>query len=80
MFDPELYRPKAEVEDWKKRGPLITFTNRMKASGILSEEDFTSASREVEGTVAEAIAFAEAGTLEPVQELTRFVYSEKREP
>ena len=30
MFDPELYRDKAEVEDWKKRGPLITFTTRLK--------------------------------------------------
>jgi len=26
MFDAELYRLKAEVEDWKKHGPLITLT------------------------------------------------------
>lgn len=33
MFDPELYRDKAEVEEWKRRGPLHTFTDRAKAQG-----------------------------------------------
>ena len=28
MFDSELYRSKAEVEDWKKHGPLITLTTK----------------------------------------------------
>jgi TPP-dependent pyruvate/acetoin dehydrogenase alpha subunit len=80
MFDAELYRPKAEVEDWKKHGPLITFTARMKAAGVIAEEDFQSITRDVEREVAEAIAFAEAGTWEPVEDLTRFVCSERPAP
>jgi pyruvate dehydrogenase E1 component alpha subunit len=28
MFDPELYRDKAEVEAWKTRGPIHTYTAR----------------------------------------------------
>ncbi|HEX6008359.1 MAG TPA: pyruvate dehydrogenase (acetyl-transferring) E1 component subunit alpha, partial [Burkholderiales bacterium] len=29
MFDAELYRSKAEVEDWKRRCPILNFTNRL---------------------------------------------------
>ena len=80
MFDAELYRPKAEVEDWKKHGPIITFTTRLKAEGVITEDDFQSTTRDVEREVAEAIDFAEAGTWEPVADLTRFVRSEKKMP
>jgi pyruvate dehydrogenase E1 component alpha subunit len=80
MFDAELYRPKAEVEDWKKHGPLITFTTRLKAEGVITEDDFQSITRDIEREVAEAIDFAEAGTWEPVADLTRFVHSEKKPP
>ena len=40
MFDPELYRDKAEVEQWKTRGPIHTFSARLKAQGELTEEQF----------------------------------------
>lgn len=78
MFDAELYRPKAEVEDWKKHGPLITFTARMKAEGVITEDDFQAVTREVDSVVEAAVAFAEAGTWEPVEDLLRFVYSERQ--
>jgi pyruvate dehydrogenase E1 component alpha subunit len=76
MFDPDLYRDKAEVEAWKKRGPIHNLTNRLKAEGKLTEEDFlaidAAATREVEA----AVAFAEAGTWEPVEDLARDVHTE----
>ena len=40
MFDAELYRQKAEVEEWKTRGPIHTFTARLKAEGKLTEDEF----------------------------------------
>ena len=76
MFDPELYRSKDEVESWKKRGPIITLTNRLKAEGLMQETDFETLERDVEREVSEAVEFAERGTWEPVEDLTRFVYSE----
>jgi TPP-dependent pyruvate/acetoin dehydrogenase alpha subunit len=33
----------------------------------------------VAAEIEDAVAFAEAGTWEPVEDLTRFVYSERRE-
>jgi pyruvate dehydrogenase E1 component alpha subunit len=76
MFDAELYRSKDEVEAWKTRDPITTFLARMQAAGLLTDADATSIEHEVAREVDEAVAFAEAGSLEPVSDLTRFVYSE----
>jgi len=76
MFDPELYRDEEEVEEWKKRDPIDTFFDRMAAEGVLDDADREALEAEVAEEVDEAEAFAEAGTWEPVEDLTRFVYSE----
>ncbi|MGE5336712.1 MAG: pyruvate dehydrogenase (acetyl-transferring) E1 component subunit alpha [Gemmatimonadota bacterium] len=73
MFDAELYRDKAEVERWKQHGPVHTFTDRLKAAGMMAEEDFAAIDREAVAEVDAAVAFAEAGTWEPVEQLTRDV-------
>jgi len=73
MFDPELYRDKREVEEWKKRGPIHNFSARLKARGELTEERFLELDRAALREVEEAVAFAEAGTWEPVEELARDV-------
>lgn len=75
MFDPELYRDKTEVEEWKKRGPIHGLTNKLKADGVLTEEEFLKMEAEVAAEVEAAVAFAEAGTWEPVENLTRHVYA-----
>jgi len=78
MFDAELYRTKAEVEKWKQRDPITTFVQRLKEHALLSDADLERIDREVGQEIDEAVAFAEAGTWEPVEDLTRFVYSERR--
>ncbi|MBP7616674.1 MAG: pyruvate dehydrogenase (acetyl-transferring) E1 component subunit alpha, partial [Steroidobacteraceae bacterium] len=55
MFDAQLYRDKAEVEEWRKRGPLTTLTTRLKAAGLLSEDDFQALLREADAEVAAAV-------------------------
>jgi pyruvate dehydrogenase E1 component alpha subunit len=77
MFDPELYRSKAEVEEWKKRDPITLFAARLRAAGMLDDEDFAALEANVRDEVQRAVAFAESGALEPLEELTRFVYSEE---
>lgn len=78
MFDPELYRTREEVEEWKKRGPIVTFVKRLRDLNILDDAGLERLEREVSAEVEEAVAFAEAGTWEPAEDLTRFVYSERR--
>jgi len=69
MFDAELYRDKEEVERWKRHGPIHTFTDKLKAAAMMSEADFERLDHEAEQEVAAAVAFAEAGTWEPVEQL-----------
>lgn len=73
MFDPELYRDKQEIEAWKTRGPIHTFSARLKAQGLLDEAGFLAADAAAQSEVAAAVAFAQAGTWEPVTDLLRDV-------
>ena len=72
MYDPDLYRDKAEIETWKERDPIPALIAR---SGIVQahvDAIEAATSRELD----DAVDFAEAGTDEPVAELTRWVTSE----
>lgn len=73
MFDPERYREKAEVARWVERDPIET----LRASLGLPEEEWTAMQQDVDAELRAAVAFAEAGTDEPVEELTRFVHSDR---
>ena len=75
MFDAELYRQKAEIEEWKTRGPIHTFSARLKAEGKLSEDEFLALDAAANAEVAAAVAFAEAGTFEPVEDLLKDVHT-----
>ena len=75
MFDPELYRSKAEVESWKLKCPIKEFTARMIEGGVLGEPQVRAIEDEVAGEIEAAVTFAEAGTWEPVSELERDVYA-----
>jgi pyruvate dehydrogenase E1 component alpha subunit/2-oxoisovalerate dehydrogenase E1 component len=78
MFDAELYRSRAEVEEWRQRDPITSFVHRLKAWQLLTDDDVEATERVVARDIENAVAFAEAGTWEPVSDLTRFVYSERR--
>lgn len=73
MFDPELYRGKGEVEHWKERDPVRTFTERCLAEGMLNSDDVAAIRAAAEEELTEAVAYAEAGTWEDVADLTRDV-------
>lgn len=78
MFDPELYRSKAEVERWKQRCPIAGFSARAIREGWLTPEMIAAIEAEVAREIAQAVEFAEAGTWEPVEMLTRDVYTAPR--
>lgn len=76
MYDPQLYRSKSEVKEWEKKGPLIRLTTRLKAAGLMTEDDFQRLQHAANEEVDDAVAFAHQSPLEPVEELMRFVYAE----
>lgn len=77
MFDTEQYRTKEEVETWKPRDPITQLCRHMRDQGLPDEQTLTELEREVAAEVEAAVAFAEAGTWEAVEDLTRFVHSER---
>jgi pyruvate dehydrogenase E1 component alpha subunit len=76
MYDPELYRDKAEVDRWKERDPIPALAGRLTADGLLADGDLEQMEAELAAELDDAVAYAEAGTLEKVEELERFVTSE----
>jgi pyruvate dehydrogenase E1 component alpha subunit len=77
MFDAQLYRDKAEVEAWQKRGPLIGFTKRFKEAGLMTEDDYQRIEHEANAEVDAAVKFATESELESVTDLLRFVCAEQ---
>jgi pyruvate dehydrogenase E1 component alpha subunit len=74
MFDPELYRSKAEVEKWKQHCPIENLVARLREAGWLDEGQRQALQADVEQEIGRATAFAEAGTWEPVEDLEKDVY------
>jgi len=73
MFDAQLYRDKAEVEEWKTRDPITTLRQRALEAGRATAGDLAALEERVEAEMADAIAFAERGSLAPVAELMKDV-------
>ncbi|MBL7852573.1 MAG: pyruvate dehydrogenase (acetyl-transferring) E1 component subunit alpha [Cyclobacteriaceae bacterium] len=74
MFDAELYRDKSEVEEWKKRDPIVMFSDYLVNNNLATHEELASLEKKVEEEVNESVRYAEAGTWEPVEQLEEFVY------
>jgi len=76
MYDPDRYRDKAEIARWRERDPIDLLVRQMTDDGELRGEDLDAMTAEVATEIDLAVAAAEAAPLEPVEDLTRFVYSE----
>ena len=80
LFDPELYRSREEVEQWKQRCPIATFSARLMQDGVLDQAELAWLEAEILAEIEAAVAFSEAARWEPVETLTRFVYSPEPSP
>jgi pyruvate dehydrogenase E1 component alpha subunit len=76
MYDPELYRDKAEVDRWKERDPITALLDAAGGAGILDPAVVDELEAEIADELDDAVAFAEDASLEPVEDLGRFVVSE----
>lgn len=77
MFDAQLYRTREEIAAWRKRDPIQQLRSWAGQNGLIHDSDIERIEADIEAEIAAAVAFAEAGTLEPVEELERFVYMEQ---
>jgi TPP-dependent pyruvate/acetoin dehydrogenase alpha subunit len=70
LGDQQVYRGKAEVEEWKQRDPILRLEARLLEAGLLDEARKKEILDAVEAEVAEAVAFASASPFPDAAELT----------
>jgi len=58
--DPEVYREREEVEEWREKDPIETFARRCVEAGVLGEREVQEVRDKAEATVVEAVEFADA--------------------
>jgi pyruvate dehydrogenase E1 component alpha subunit len=73
MADPDLYRTKEEIERWKRRDPIVLLEERLRAAELISDGDLEELEAAVAAELDEAIAFADAAPIEPVEDLLKDV-------
>ena len=72
--DPEVYREKEEVEEWRKKDPIDSFAGRLIEAGIVEEGDVDELREQAEKTVMEAVEFADASPEPPLDTLYENLY------
>lgn len=77
MYDSDRYRDKAEIAAWKERDPIETLAARLTDEGLLDAATRTAMEAQVDAEIDDAVAAADEAAIEPVEDLTRFVYSER---
>ena len=58
--DPEVYREREEVEEWRAKDPIETFARRCVEAGVLGEREVQEVREKAETAVVDAVEFADA--------------------
>jgi pyruvate dehydrogenase E1 component alpha subunit len=74
MADPEEYRTKEQVEEWRKRDPLLTFGDRLVAEGVIDQAEREQMDADAITRVDEAVAFADSSPFPAPESLYDDVY------
>lgn len=73
--DPQTYRSKEEVEERKKRDPILLFERRLIQEGILTAADAERIQKETDEAIAAAVRFAQESPEPEVTEALEDVYA-----
>jgi pyruvate dehydrogenase E1 component alpha subunit len=80
MSDPQKYRTKGEVEEYKSQDPLNITLEYIKKGKILTEAQIKKIQDKVKAQIEESVKFAEESPLPEVSQLYETVYSEPDYP
>jgi pyruvate dehydrogenase E1 component alpha subunit len=72
--DPEVYREKAEVEEWQRKDPIETFSRRLIDEKVLTGEDVDKMREEADRIVVECVEFADNSPAPPLDSLYDHLY------
>jgi 2-oxoisovalerate dehydrogenase E1 component len=78
MFDAEKYREKAEVAEWRRKGPIVRFQSWLLENNLIHQDEIDAIEAEIEAQLRNAVAACEQAPWEPVEDLARHVVAETR--
>ncbi len=74
MADPEEYRTKEQVAEWRRRDPIVSFGKRLAEEKVISEEQQRELDEAAVVTVDEAVRFADESPLPELDSLYDDLY------
>jgi pyruvate dehydrogenase E1 component subunit alpha len=74
MADPEEYRTKEEVEEWRARDPIKAFADRLVDEGVMSREEVERFDADAIAAVDEAVKFADESPFPDLDSLYDDIY------
>lgn len=80
MSDPQKYRTKEEVEQFKGKDPINVVLDKIKKYKWMTEDEIKAVQKEVKDVVEESVKFAEESPLPDASELYEDVYVESDYP
>jgi len=75
VADPATYRTKEEVEEWRKRDPILRMENYLKDNRMVTDDDIEATRAEVDARIQEAVDFAESSPFPAPDALYEDVYA-----
>lgn len=80
MYDPDRYRRKDEIEEWKSRDPLPALSGLLREHGWLDDAGADALEHRIADAIEAAVEAARQAPEEPVDDLLRFVTSPEEVP
>jgi pyruvate dehydrogenase E1 component alpha subunit len=80
ISDPQKYRTKEEVEEYKSKDPITALLANMKANGFAAEQEINAINQRVEQAVTESVKFAEESPWPSDDEVLKDIYVDKNYP
>jgi 2-oxoglutarate dehydrogenase complex dehydrogenase (E1) component-like enzyme len=74
MADPEEYRTKEQVAEWRKKDPIEVFARKLEEEGILEEGEAEKMDEAVVKSIDEAVRFADKAKFPPPESLYDDIY------
>jgi pyruvate dehydrogenase E1 component alpha subunit len=80
ISDPQKYRSKEEVDEYKEQDPILRVKKVIFENGLATEEEINTINARVDAIVAESVKFAEESPFPDDSEVLKDVYADKNYP
>jgi pyruvate dehydrogenase E1 component alpha subunit len=80
ISDPQKYRTKEEVDEYKEKDPIQMLLTTITAGKYAKEDEITAINERVDAAVAESVKFAEESPWPADDEVLKDVYMDKNYP